>query len=108
MGRNLLALGVLRPMEYDDGSLISLGDIVAISMPSGDKKARVVMLGDTYAHLDIDKEFVKWVEQERFLGASQIVVEWLDRNPFAHTDPQYSPVDNFMFTEADEDVIRVA
>ena len=93
-------------MKYHDGSQISLGDIVTVSIPSGIERARVVMLGDTYTHLDIDPQFVAWVESARILEAAQIVIEWLDRNPFAHTDPQYAPVGNFMFTEPHEDVIN--
>jgi ribosomal 50S subunit-recycling heat shock protein len=42
-------------MKYSDGSSVKLGDIIAIPLPSGTAKARVVMLGDTREHLDIDK-----------------------------------------------------
>jgi hypothetical protein len=95
-------------MTYHDGSQISLGDLVTVPLPSGTEKARVVMLGETYEHLDIDPEFVAWVKSDRVLEPAQIVIEWLGRNPFAHNDPQYAPVGNFMFTEPDEDVIHVA
>jgi hypothetical protein len=60
------------------------------------------MLGDTYAHLDIDSQFVAWVEKDHVLNESSVVVEWLDTNPFAHNDPQYAPVGNYMFSPADE------
>ena len=46
-------------MNYYDGIRIALGDVV--SVPVGlDKyeRARAVMLGDTYEHLDIDVKFV--------------------------------------------------
>jgi hypothetical protein len=83
-------------VTYHDGSIISLGDIVTIPIPSGTAKARVVMLGDTYEHLDIDRKFVEWVERDRVLEASSVVIEWLGANPFAHEDPRYAPVGNYM------------
>jgi hypothetical protein len=49
------------------------------------------MLGDTYKHLDIDRQFVDWVERDRVLEESSLVVEWLGANPFAHEDPRYVP-----------------
>jgi hypothetical protein len=61
-------------VTYHHGSIISLGDIVTIPIPSGTAKARVVMLGDTYEHLDIDRKFVEWVERDRVLEASSVVV----------------------------------
>jgi hypothetical protein len=93
-------------MNYHDSSLIILGDIVTVPLPSGQAKARVVMLGDTYEHLDIDPEFISWVERERVLAASSIVVEWLDQNPSAHSDPKYAPVGNYMFLTPDFDIKR--
>jgi hypothetical protein len=45
-------------MKYADGSKVSLVDIVNVPVPDGTAKARVVMLGDTYGHLDIDPGFV--------------------------------------------------
>ena len=47
-----------------------------------------------------------WIERDIVLEATSIVVEWLDRNPLAHSDPRYAPVGNFMFTEPDEHVTR--
>ncbi len=89
-------------MKYHDGFLVKLGDIVSIRLADGSAKARVVMLGDTRERLDVDEGFIAWVESERLLDPSQVVVEWIDRNPFAHDDPQYAPVDNYMFTGLDE------
>ena len=89
-------------MTYYDGAPISLGDIVRLPIPGGTAKARVVMLGDSYEHLDIDEQFVAWVQRDRVLERSSVVVEWLDRNPFAHTDPRYAPVGNYMFSPVDE------
>ena len=94
-------------MKYHDGSIISLGDIVTVPVPNGIAKARVVMLGDTYEHLEIDKQFLEWVKCDRVLETSSIVIEWLGNNPFAHNDPKYAPAGNFMFTPADEDANRV-
>ena len=88
-------------MTYYDGSPVTLGDIVTIPLQDGSAQARVVMLGDTQEHLDIDEQFVQWVQSERLLEPSQVVVEWVTRNPFAHDDPQYAPVGNYMFTGLD-------
>ena len=64
------------------------------------------MLGETYEHLDIDQQFLTWFMRDRVLEPSQVVVEWLEKNPFAHNDPQYAPVGNYMFTPADSGLIR--
>ena len=41
------------------GSAISLGDVVSgLIGPDRFAKARVVILGETYEHLDIDKQFL--------------------------------------------------
>jgi len=95
-------------MRYHDGFLVSLGDVVNVPIPSGTAKARVVMLGETYEHLDISDQFLTWVKRDRVLEPTSIVVEWLEGNPFAHTDPRYAPVGNYMFSALDEWVTRDA
>ncbi len=95
-------------MHYHDGTAIALGDIVSVPVPDGAAQARVVMLGDTYEHLDIDPQFLKWVKADRVLEPTSIVIEWVENNPFEHDDPQYAPVGNYMFTTADEWVVRNA
>jgi len=95
-------------MNYYDGSDIQLGDIVSVPVPDGTAKARVVMLGDTYAHLDIDEQFLDWVKKEKILETSSIVIEWIENNPFEHNDPKYAPVANYMFTKVDEWVVKNA
>jgi len=95
-------------MVYEDGSQVALGDIVTLPVPGGTEKARVVMLGDTYKHLDIDPQFVSWVEAERKLDAFSVVVEWLHHNRFAHSNPTYAPLGNYMFSPVDKWVTRVA
>jgi hypothetical protein len=95
-------------MLYHDGTTIALGDIVSVPVPEGTAQARVVMLGDTYKHLDIDSQFLKWVKTDRVLEPSSIVIEWLENNPFEHNDPQYAPVGNYMFMTVDEWVIHNA
>lgn len=95
-------------MNYLDGSVVALGDIVAVPVPGGSAKARVVMLGDSYEHLDIDQDFVDWVEEGQVLECTSIVVEWIDANPFAHNDPRYAPVGNYMFSPLDEFITRIA
>jgi len=95
-------------MHYHDGTAIALGDIVSVPVPEGTAQARVVMLGDTYEHLDIDPQFLKWVKTDRVLEPTSIVIEWVETNPFEHDDPQYAPVGNYMFTTVDEWVVRNA
>ena len=51
-------------MRYHDGTLVTLGDIVKVPIPTGSAKARVVMVGDTYEHLDIDPSFLSWVKEK--------------------------------------------
>jgi hypothetical protein len=101
--RGLVNSTVRHLMRYHDGTPIALGDIVSVLVgPDKYEKARVVMLGDTYEHLDIDDRFVSWVKEERNLEETSVVVEWLGANPFAHDDPRYAPVGNYMFSPADE------
>lgn len=94
-------------MKYADGSPVRLGDIVLIPLSDRSAKARIVMLGDTGEHAIEDKAFIDWVQKENLLSVSQVVVEWVGENPFAHNDPKYAPVGNHMFTDLDGDVIRV-
>ena len=95
-------------MQYHDGATVTLGDVVNVPVPSGTAKARVVMLGATYEHLEIDADFLAWVKRENLLESSSIVLEWVDGNPFAHDDPRYAPVGNYMFSPVDEWVKRDA
>ncbi|MGV3740706.1 MAG: hypothetical protein ACO1NO_00160 [Burkholderiaceae bacterium] len=86
---------------------MQLGDTVSVPVPEGQALARVVMLGATYEHLNIDERFVEWVNEERLLKPDAVVVEWLDDNPFAHNDPTYAPVGNYMFSPLDEWLLPV-
>lgn len=95
-------------MQYYDGSFVALGDIVTVPVPSGTARARVVMLGETYEHLDIDPRFLSWVEKDRILESTSVVLEWVEANPFEHNDSQYAPVGNYMFSLLDEHVERSA
>jgi hypothetical protein len=95
-------------MRYHDGSTVALGDIVNVPVPEGTAKARVVMLGETYEHLDIDPGFIEWVQRDKVLKPSAIVVEWVDANPLAHDNPRYAPVGTYMFSPLDEWVTRDA
>lgn len=95
-------------MRYHDGSTVALGDLVNVPVPGGKAKARVVMLGDTYEHLDIDPGFLAWVKKDNVLEKTSIVIEWIKENPFAHDDPRYAPVGNYMFSALDEWVTRDA
>lgn len=96
-------------MQYHDGSTVTLGDIVNVPVPTGTARARVVMLGESYEHLDIDPNFLAWVKRDRVLQPSAIVVEWIEGNPYAHNDPKYAPVgSSYMFSLLDEWVTRDA
>jgi hypothetical protein len=95
-------------MRYADGSTVTLGDLVTVPVAAGTTaKGRVVMLGESYAHLDIDAGFLEWVTREKLLGPSSIVIEWVEENPFAHNDPRYAPVGRYMFSPLDDWVNRV-
>ncbi len=94
-------------MQYRDGKIAALGDIVSVPVPGGTADARIVMLGETYDHLDIDPQFLSWVVRERKLENDSVVVEWLGSNPLSHQDPAYAAVGNYMFTPLDEWVARV-
>lgn len=89
-------------MRYTNGTEIRLGDIVFLDVPDGYHQAKVVMLGDTGAHLEIDQEFLEWAQQESLISKSTIVVEWVGDNPFKHNNTKYAPVGNYMFTGIDE------
>ena len=93
-------------MNYHDGSFVALGDIVSVPIPTGNGKARVVMLGDSYEHLDIEKSFVSWVKRDKVLDKNSIVIEWTEGNPFQHDDPKYAPVGKFMFTPLDQFIAK--
>jgi len=95
-------------MKYADGTDVTLGDIVEIPMQDGLAAARVVMLGDTLPHAEVDAEFYDWVLRENLLTDDDVVVEWVGQNPLAHQDPSYAPVGEYMFTRLDERVRRVS
>ncbi len=95
-------------MKYTSGENVELGDIVKVSTPEGYSSARVIMLGETYEHLDIEKGFEEWVKKEHILADGSIFVEWLNNNPFEHNKPQYAPVGNYMSTCLDDGVILIS
>jgi hypothetical protein len=65
-------------MKYDDGTTVHLGDIVQIPMQDQISNARVVMLGDTQAHLEID---VTLPLESVSLSRSRIGLHGLRRKP---------------------------
>ena len=93
-------------MKYVDGMVIRLGDVVSVPIPAGTASARVVMLGDTYEHLDIDAGFLQWVKSSKALASTSVVIEWLGANPFVHDDPKYTPVGDYMFSPVDQHLVR--
>tara|TARA_R110000823_G_scaffold216426_2_gene345988 strand:+ start:2289 stop:2588 length:300 start_codon:yes stop_codon:yes gene_type:complete len=94
-------------MEYRDKQQILLRDVIEISMPNGPELARVVMLGESYDRLDIDKEFIDWVLSEKILDHDSIVVEWVGPNPLAHNKLGIAPAGDYMFTGISEDIVLV-
>jgi hypothetical protein len=94
-------------MQYSDGSTVTLGDLVSVPVPSGTATGRIVMLGESYVHLDVDAGFLEWVTRDKLLDPSSIVIEWVEENPFAHDNPKYAPVGRYMFSPLDEWVKRV-
>ena len=93
-------------MKYDDGTVVRLGDIISIPMQHGSSLGRVVMLGDTQEHLQIDEGFRTWALAEKLLDEDAVVIEWVGENPLAHDDPAYAPVGDYMFTRLDGCVRR--
>ena len=65
------------------------------------------MLGESYAHLDIDARFREWVTSEKPLEPSSIVIAWLGENPFAHNDPRYAPGFRYKFSPLNDWANRV-
>jgi hypothetical protein len=93
-------------MRYADGSVVALGDTVIVPVPGGTANARIVMLGQTYEHLNISEDFLAWVKTEKILQEGAVVIEWVGPNPFAHNDQRYAPVGNYMFTALDACIKR--
>jgi hypothetical protein len=56
----------------------------------------------------MDPSFLEWVEPDRGLEPSSIVVEWVEGNPFAHSNPNYASVGQYIFSSLDEWVTRDA
>jgi len=91
-------------MEYHDNQKISLGDIFELDMSDGRERAKVVMLGSNYQHLELSESFETWVKKDKILDTDSIVLEWIGKNPLAHDNPNYAPVGNYMFTGISEDL----
>lgn len=79
-------------MRYESGREVELGDFVRFDIgPEIFVEARVVMIGEDYSHLDIDSEFLGWVQSNSVLQDSEIVVE-----PASKREEQSS--DKYMLT----------
>jgi len=63
---------------------------------------RVVMLGGSYEHEAVESSFLQWVTEERGLAENEVVLEWIDDNPFTPDNPNYAPVGNYLFSGVDE------
>ncbi len=95
-------------VRYPDGTEVTLGDVISVPIPTGTALGRIVMLGDSYEHLEIDEGFLSWVNRERLLADNSAVIEWVNDNPFKHDDPRYAPVGDYMFTPIDQWVSLVS
>jgi hypothetical protein len=93
-------------MKYYDGSVAKLGDVVLVPLHVGVREGRIVMLGDTHEHLDLDANFVSWVRNEKFFDSTWVAVQWIGENPLAHDDPKYAPVGDIIFIGLDSDVVH--
>ena len=62
-------------MKYPDGQIIELGDTVSLDMPNGWQEARVVMLGSTREHLEINQDSLDWYGSEG-MDSTDILVQW--------------------------------
>ena len=91
-------------MKYADGSIARLGDIVSIQLFDGPHEGKIVMLGDTLEHLNLDSEFVKWVVSERLIEKDFVAIQWTGKNPLEHHDPNFAPVGDILFTGLDESI----
>tara|TARA_R110002073_G_C9477385_1_gene579784 strand:- start:277 stop:609 length:333 start_codon:yes stop_codon:yes gene_type:complete len=47
-------------MQYPGGERIELGDAVSIEISGGWQEARVVVLGATREHVDLDQKLIDW------------------------------------------------
>lgn len=91
-------------MTRIDVSKLSLTDIVSVAVPKGTAKARVVMLGDAYEHLDIDSSFAALSLGLSPKGVSTKNQWWLNGSGQTHwrEDPRYAPAVNYVLTPVDE------
>ena len=94
-------------MKYADGTTISLGDIVSLTLHDGVHEARVILLGDTFEHLDLELSFVKWVREDEVIDEGSIAVRMLGLKPFGHGDPRNDPMGDVIFTPVDEDIRKI-
>ena len=92
-------------MKYFDGQTVKLGDYVSLTMPDGRETFKVVMLGDSGEHLNLDQQFISWATEESLVTSNSIIVQWIKENPYKHNDPKYAPVGDELFVDISEDVI---
>lgn len=81
-------------MKYQAGDLIALGDIVGVPLWDGEHIAKVIMIGETGEFCSLDPDTAKWAQESGHLKSTSIMVEFLNSNPFEHSDPNYAPVSN--------------
>ncbi len=86
-------------MQYEDGQIVRLGDIINIGLADGMHRARVVLLGETGAYTGIDEKTAKWAIESKHVDKNSIMAVWIDKNPFAHSDPRYAPAANTISTD---------
>jgi hypothetical protein len=86
-------------MQYEDGQIVKLGDIIEIGLADGVHRARVVLLGDSSTYAGINEKTAKWAIESQHVDKNSIMAVWIDENPFAHSDPKYAPVANTISTD---------
>jgi hypothetical protein len=86
-------------MDYEDGQIVRLGDIINIGLADGMHRARVILLGETGDYDGIDEKTAKWAIESKHVDKNSIMAVWLDENPLSHNDSRYAPVANTISTD---------
>ena len=76
-----------------------MGVLPSLTPPAGTK----IKIGPK-KHLSLEKSFLDWVLKDNILDEDSIVVDWIEKNPLEHSNPDYAPVGNYMFTGIDEEL----
>ena len=86
-------------MQYEDGQIVRLGDIIDIGLADVVHRARVVLLGESGIYAGIDEKTAERAIESKHVGKNSVMAVWIDKNPLAHSDPRYAPVANTISTD---------